>query len=162
MDRSPSGPHPTRERIAAWRAFLDAHRVVTDALAAELIACHDLPLEQYDVLVQLSEAEGSRLRMHELARRMVFSRSGLSRLIDRMQQADLVVRERCDDDRRGFFVVMTSHGLDRLRESAQTHLAGVAERVTDHLDDDEIAVLHRIMARVRDASSVAPRPPVQT
>src|SRR4029079_19422359 len=79
----------TQERLAVWREFLEAHALVVGALEAELDAERDLPLAWYDVLVSLAEAPGRRLRMQDLAARVLFSRSGLTRLLDRMVTAGL-------------------------------------------------------------------------
>ncbi len=87
----------------------------------------------YDVLVQLVEADGGRLRMQDLADRVVFSRSGLTRLVDRMVSEGLVTRERCDDDRRGTFASITAAGRARLRQASGVHLRGVAEHFARHL-----------------------------
>src|SRR5512134_3413797 len=95
------------ERMAAWRTFLVAHARVTDVLASELEAEGGLPLTWYDVLVQLSEAPDNRLRMQELARAVLLSKSGLTRLVDRMTSGGLVTREPCLDDRRGTFVCLS-------------------------------------------------------
>ena len=103
----------TEQRLAVWREFLEAHAIVVGALEAELDAERDLPLAWYDVLVSLAEAPERRLRMQDLAGRVLFSRSGLTRLLDRMVSAGLVRRERCDDDRRGTFAVLTAAGSRR-------------------------------------------------
>src|SRR5215510_8622109 len=105
----------TRERLAVWREFLEAHAQVVGALEAELDAERDLPLAWYDVLVALSEAPEHRLRMQDLADRVLFSRSGLTRLVDRMVAAGYVERVRCDDDRRGTFAALTTAGTACLR-----------------------------------------------
>lgn len=138
------------QRLAAWRSFLEAHRGLIDRLAAELEAARGLPLTWYDVLVNLQEA-GGRLRMHELAHRIILSPSGLTRLVDRMSDAGLVHREQDDADRRGTWVVLDPEGWTTLREGAPVHLAGVAEHFGRHLDDEEARVLHRALARVSEA-----------
>ena len=81
----------TSTELSTWRTFLRAHATVTRRLEAELVAEHDLPLASYDVLVQLSEAPGRRLRMTELADRVLLSRSGLTRLADRLEREGLLV-----------------------------------------------------------------------
>ena len=130
--------------LAAWRSFLRAHAVVTRRLEAELVAEHDLPLASYDVLVQLSEAPQQRLRMTELADRVLLSRSGLTRLVDRLVRDGLVERQACSEDARGMLAVLTPAGLDRLRGAWPTHLRGVAAHVS-RLDDDEVRQLTRLL-----------------
>ncbi|MBA3907867.1 MAG: MarR family transcriptional regulator, partial [Pseudonocardiales bacterium] len=83
---------PTRDELASWRAFLRAHAVITRTLEAELLAEQDLSLAAYDVLVQLAEAPAHRLRMTELAERVLLSRSGVTRLVDRLEKLGLVAR----------------------------------------------------------------------
>ncbi|MGH8969623.1 MAG: MarR family winged helix-turn-helix transcriptional regulator [Actinomycetes bacterium] len=138
----------TPGQMAAWRRFLRAHSVVIRALEADLLAEQQLPLASYDVLVQLVEAPERRLRMTELAARVLLSRSGLTRLVDRLEREGLVRREACDSDARGLFAVLTDDGLARLRRATPTHLRGVRDYAVGRLDDDDLAVLDRILARM--------------
>ena len=134
-----------------WREFLETHAVVVGALEAELDAEHTLPLAWYDVLVSLSEAPDQQLRMQDLASRVLFSRSGLTRLVDRMVRDGLVRRERCDDDRRGTYAVLTSSGARRLRDASGVHLRGVREHFDQHLTDADVRALHHALRKVLDA-----------
>jgi len=143
-----TSPRPSREELAAWRAFLRAHAVITRALEAELVAEQDLPLASYDVLVQLAEAPGHRLRMTELADAVLLSRSGVTRLVDRLEKAGLVARCRVEGDGRGVAAELTSDGLARLRVASRTHLAGVARHFAARLDPDDLAALERISRRL--------------
>ena len=140
----------TVRELGAWRSFLRAHSQISRVLEAELVAEHDLPLASYDVLLQLAEAEGRRLRMTELADRVLLSRSGLTRLVDRLERDGLVTREACPNDARGTHAVLTDAGLERLRAAAPTHLRGVSERVTSRLTDEELDQLQRLMAKLLD------------
>jgi DNA-binding MarR family transcriptional regulator len=135
-------------QLSAWRTFLRAHASVTRRLEQDLIAEHQLPLASYDVLVQLSEAPGRRLRMTDLADRVLLSRSGLTRLVDRLAGEGLVAREACPSDARGTFTVLTEAGLDRLRRAAPTHLRGIEEYVTRRLDGDELDKLGALLCRL--------------
>jgi DNA-binding MarR family transcriptional regulator len=143
--------HLDPPRMAAWRMLLEAHRGLIDRLEAELQAEKGLALTWYDVLVNLSEAESGRLRMTELAERVVLSQSGLSRLVDRMVQTGLVTRERCDTDRRGTWVVMTERGTQVLQDAAPLHLRGVQEHFGAQLTDEEAEVVGRALAKVSAA-----------
>ncbi|MCW2666232.1 MAG: transcriptional regulator, MarR family [Frankiales bacterium] len=134
--------------LAAWRAFLRAHAVVTRRLEHELVAEHDLPLASYDVLVQLSESPDRRLRMTELAERVLLSRSGLTRLVDRLQREGLVERQACPEDARGTLAALTDSGLERLRAAWPTHLRGVSEHVTSKLSAEEVEQLRRLLSRL--------------
>jgi len=143
------------DRMAAWRGFIGAHARVLANLARELQAEESLPLTWYDVLVQLSEADGRRLRMQELADRVLLSQSGLTRLVDRMEEAGLVERMRCPEDGRGLNAQLTEAGLATLRRTYPTHLRGVRTWFSDLLTDEEAATLARALARITEHA----RPP---
>ncbi len=135
-------------RMAAWRAFLEAHAHVTALLEEDLQRERGLPLAWYDVLVQLEEAEGHRLRMTELARRVLISKSGLTRLVDRMAGEGLVTRCSDDADRRGRWVELTAAGLERLRDAAPRHLRGVRRYFTSELDEEGAGLLADVLGRI--------------
>lgn len=139
----------SREQMLVWRAFLRAHAEVTRRLEADLLAEHGLPLASYDVLVQLVEARPDhRLRMTELADRVLISRSGLTRLVDRLEREGLVRREPCESDARGLFAVLTPEGYDRLRSATGTHLRGVNDYMFAQVKQDELGVLGDALGRV--------------
>jgi DNA-binding MarR family transcriptional regulator len=140
----------TERELGVWRTFLRAHSLINRKLEAELVAEHDLPLGSYDVLLQLAEAEGRRLRMTELADRVLLSRSGLTRLVDRLERDGLVERVACANDARGTHAVLTEAGLGRLRGAAPTHLRGIAEHVTSRLSTDELDLLQHLMLKLAD------------
>jgi DNA-binding MarR family transcriptional regulator len=137
-------------QMLAWRRFLRAHALVTRRLEGDLLTEQNLPLASYDVLVQLVEAPARRLRMSELAERVLLSRSGLTRLVDRLEREGLVRREACEDDARGLFTVLTDDGVARLRAATPTHLRGVAEHAVGRLDDSEAAQLSTLLDRMLD------------
>jgi len=144
----PTRPDPTA--LASWRVFLRAHAVVTRRLEAELLEEQDLPLASYDVLFQLVDAPGRRLRMTELAGAVLLSRSGISRLVDRLQREGLVIREAASEDGRGMYAVLLPAGLSRLRDAAPTHLRGVAEHMTSKFSEDELDALRALLERLCD------------
>jgi DNA-binding MarR family transcriptional regulator len=145
----PRTPRAADWRIEVWRTFLRAHAHTMRELERELLAETGMPLGWYDVLLQLAEAPERRLRMADLADRVLLSRSGLTRLIDRLQAEGLVRREPSPDDARGTFTVLTAEGLARLRGAAPVHLAGVSTHWLAHFTDDELhelgALLHRVV-----------------
>ncbi len=145
----------TDARLGAWRTFLQAHARVVRELERELQAEQGLALTDYDVLVQLAAVEGRRLRMSELADRLLLSRSGATRLVDRLMSAGLVERVSCDDDRRGQWAALTDAGLRRLREASPTHLRGIAEHFLDRLSADELRSLQESLDRVVAAEAAA-------
>ncbi len=140
----------TAVELSAWRTFLRAHATVTRRLEAELVAEHELPLASYDVLVQLSEAPGRALRMTELADRVLLSRSGLTRLADRLERDGLLTRTACPSDARGTLAVLSDAGLAKLEQAWLTHRRGVAEHVTGRLSSDEIALLGALLGKLVD------------
>jgi DNA-binding MarR family transcriptional regulator len=141
-------PELSSAELTAWRTFLRAHAQVTRRLEADLLSEHDLSLPTYDVLVQLSEARDRRLRMTELAERVLLSRSGLTRLVDRLERDGLVHRQACPSDARGTHAVLSDAGLDRLRSAWPTHLRGVSDYVTSRLDAGELATLAELLGRL--------------
>jgi DNA-binding MarR family transcriptional regulator len=134
--------------LNAWRTFLRAHAQVTRRLEADLVAEHDLSLPTYDVLVQLSEAPDGRLRMTDLAERVLLSRSGLTRLVDRLEREGLVRRQACPSDARGTLAALTPAGLERLRDAWPTHLRGVSDYVTARLTPEELETLAALLGRL--------------
>ena len=138
--------------MAAWRALLEAHAAVTDLLERELEQERGLPLSKFEVLLKLAEALGGRMRMLELAQSVLLSKSGLSRLVDRMEEAKLVRRERCPSDRRGAYAVITDEGRALLRRAAPVHLRGIQEHFARHLADDEVQVLVEVLGKVNAAA----------
>ncbi|MEU6204550.1 MarR family transcriptional regulator [Micromonospora musae] len=137
-------------RLAAWRAYIEASQRLFTQIEEDLRTDSDLSFADYHVLVLLSEAPGQRLRMGELAGRLVFSASRLTYQISSMQRRGLVSREPCPEDRRGSQAVLTATGLLTLREAAPHHLVSVRSRLMDDLDDDEVACLTRIFERLGD------------
>jgi DNA-binding MarR family transcriptional regulator len=141
---------PTASELDAWRSFLRAHARLVRVLENELVAEHPLSLGGYDVLVQLAEAPGRRLRMAELADAVLLSRSGVTRLVDRLEVAGMVTRERFTGDGRGIVAVLTTKGVDTLRAASRTHLAGVVRHFIDHFDEKELAAFGELCARLAD------------
>ncbi|MFF0152164.1 MarR family winged helix-turn-helix transcriptional regulator [Micromonospora sp. NPDC005203] len=137
-----------RTREAAWRAYIEASQRLYTQLEEDLRADSELSFPDYHVLVLLSEAPGQRLRMGELANRLIFSPSRLTYQISSMQRRGLVSREPCPDDRRGSEAVLTAAGLLALSEAAPHHLASVRAHLMDDLDDAEVACLTRVFDRL--------------
>ena len=130
---------PAEER--AWRAFLDAQAALLRQLEAELVEQEDMTLAEFDVLIQLKAAPDGRLRMTELSERVRLSRSGLTRLVDRLVQAGLVKRGRCASDRRGTFAILTPPGIARLRHAQPVHLRGVREHFGKRLSAAQLSAV---------------------
>ncbi|PZF79189.1 MarR family winged helix-turn-helix transcriptional regulator [Jiangella anatolica] len=138
----------TAEQLEVWRLFIRAQSRVIRRLEADLLAEHELPLAWYDVLVRLLEADGRRLRMSDLAERVLLSPSGLTRLVDRMVEEGFVERAQAERDGRGFYAVLTDAGYERLRDASGTHLRGVHDYVVGRFDDTELATLADLLRRL--------------
>ncbi|MER6949749.1 MarR family transcriptional regulator [Nonomuraea sp. NPDC000554] len=138
----------TTEELTVWRMLQRAQVRITRHLEAELLVAHDLPLASYDVLMQLAEAPERRLRMNDLAGRVLLSRSGLTRLIDRLQRDGLVAREACASDARGLFAVLTDAGADRLAEATPTYLHGIRSQFLDMLGQGELGQVRAMLAKL--------------
>jgi DNA-binding MarR family transcriptional regulator len=147
-DEAPGTRRITDAEVAVWRSFLRAHARVVRRLEADLVAAHGLPLAWYDVLVQLVDAPDRRLRMTELADRVLLSRSGLTRLVDRLVTSSLVRREPSDTDARGSYAVLTDQGYERLRTASGTHLRGVYDLVISRFDARELEEFGRYVDRL--------------
>ncbi|MDN5748455.1 MAG: MarR family transcriptional regulator [Pseudonocardia sp.] len=141
---------PSPDQLAAWRSFLRAHATITRTLEAELETEQTLSLAAYDVLVQLAEAPGRRLRMTELADAVLLSRSGVTRLVDRMERHGLVARSPVAGDGRGVAAALTEVGLARLRVASRTHLTGVLRHFVARLGSDDLRALERISRLLAD------------
>ena len=140
---------PSRKQLAEWRVFLETSYALFDILDAEMQAERGITLSWYDALVNLEEADGG-LRMNELASRILFSKSGLTRVIDRMEEAGLVRRERPPDDRRVVNVLITPGGREALQAARTVHRRGIQEHFLQHLGHRELTALARSLERVRD------------
>lgn len=145
----------TGTRTNAWRLFITAQAALVDRIDQELSAAGAIPLQWYDVLVELAQAPDWRRRMFELADAVVLSKSSLSRLIDRLEAAGLLRREPSPGDRRGAFAVLTDAGQTALEEAWPVYSRGIDEHFAQHFDDDETAVLitgfRRVLAGLRTA-----------
>jgi DNA-binding MarR family transcriptional regulator len=134
--------------MAGWRAFIESSQRLLVQLEDDLRATSELSLADYHVLVLLSEADRQRLRMGELASRLVFSASRLTYQISSMERRGLVIRESCPEDRRGSQAVLTATGLLALQHAAPAHLESVRRHFMDDLDDAEVACLTRVFTRL--------------
>lgn len=132
----------------AWRLFLQTHARVLARLEEDLERQTGLPLSWYDVLAHLRSAPDRRLRLQDLARSVVISKSGLTRRIDRMEEAGLVRRCGCQEDKRGAFAVLTDEGARAVERAMPVHLADVERHVLRHLTDTEAEVLIAAFGRI--------------
>ena len=134
--------------LEAWRLLLQTHAALVHRLEQDLQERCDLPLSWYEVLLHLARARGGRLRMQEVASRALLTKSGVSRLIDRMEEEGLVRREQCPSDQRGAYAVLTPLGRSTLRRAAPVHLRGIREHFARHLSDADAAAVQRILGKL--------------
>lgn len=138
----------THDEQFAWRSWLTAITLVPEQLGRELQAAHGLTFADYDILVRLSESEDHRLRMRDLARKTLVSRSRLTHQIDRMERAGLVARSVCEEDGRGLLAVMTDKGWQLLQAAAPEHVESVRRHLVDVLTPEELTALGTASAKL--------------
>lgn len=139
--------------LNAWRGLLRAQASLVKTLDAELEQAHGVPLSSYEVLLFLDHSADKRMRMCDLADSALLSRSGLTRLIDRLEREQLVVRVSCEHDARGAYAELTAAGAKKLADASATHLAGVREHFLRHFDESELELLGEFFERVAPGSA---------
>ena len=137
-------------RLAPWRAFIRAQAHVSRRLDEDLRAEHGLSLQEYVALLILAESPERRLRMGRLADSLTLSKSGATRLIDRLVDDGLVARVTCSSDLRGAEAALTEAGVNRLRTAAPTHLRGIAEYFLAAIDGADLETVERTMQSVAE------------
>jgi len=146
--------HVTPSQLTAWRLFITTHATLIEQIDQELAVAGCVPLQWYDVLVELHEAPDRRLRMAELARRVILSRSSLTHLADRLEREGLLARARVDTDRRGAYAVLTDQGYQALRTAWPIYARGIAQHFSRHLTEEELQTVSKVFQRLLTA--VAP------
>ncbi len=136
--------------LSVWAALLRTHAAVVPRIEADLLRATDLPIQWYDVLLELEHAPSRRLRMQELGERAVLSRTRVSRIVDELVAAGLAVREPDPNDGRVFYAAITPPGRSRLRRAAPAYVAAIGKHFADHLTTKELravlAALERVLA----------------
>jgi DNA-binding MarR family transcriptional regulator len=143
-----SGNCTGESEIRTWIRFLATHSAITRELEARLMGTHGLTLSDYDVLVQLARAPERKLRNIDLAKAVVLTRSGVTRLVDGLEKDGLVARSSCPSDKRGTFVAITDEGLTRLREAAITQVEGVRELFIEKLGPEGREQMDALLGRL--------------
>ena len=141
------------EELGAWRGFLRVQASVLKELDADMRADHGLPVSSYEVMLFLNEAPEGRMRMSELAGGVLLSKSGLTRLVDRLEEKGFVERQATQDDARGAYAVITTAGREWFNAARVTHLDGVRRLFTSRFDDDELRELAAHWERVLPGAS---------
>jgi DNA-binding MarR family transcriptional regulator len=138
-------------RVETWRAFITSHAEIVGAIERRLEQGGYLPLSSYDVLVALSQTPGRRLRMRDLARYAILSRSALTRLVDRLERQGFLARERSGEDRRGAYAVLTEAGQRELERTWPAYGREIQRHFARHLSDGEAELLRVLMSRIAAA-----------
>ncbi|MGI9658054.1 MAG: MarR family winged helix-turn-helix transcriptional regulator [Gaiellaceae bacterium] len=138
----------SEQSLATWEKFLRAHSAITRRLDADLAAAHGISLSDYDVLLQLARAPDGQLRPTELAERVLLTRSGITRLLTRLEKRDLVDRCPCPNDGRVTFAAISEAGRAKLREARPTHLRGIRELFSDRVEGGEADQLAVVLERL--------------
>jgi len=144
-EQSLSSPLP--ERLRAWRLFFESALALVDVLDAELEQAVGIPQRWYDVLVHLEESPQG-LPMNELAERILYSKSGFTRVVDRMEEAGLVRRARPENDRRTILIVLTDNGTEMLERARRHHRDGIQRHFSQHLTNADIKALTRALEKI--------------
>jgi len=152
-ERSVCGEGDDWERLTAaergaWHGFLQAHAEIQVELERELQAAHQLSFSDYFALLALDRAPDGRLRMHDLAKPVRLTRSGLTRLVERLERVGLIERAPCEDDARGTEARITAAGRATVRAASATHLAGVRRRFLERFSAAELELLAEQLGRL--------------
>ncbi len=140
----------TPTELVPFVNFLRAHAAVVRELSSELVSAHGLTINDYEVLLRLSRAEGSRMRRVDLAQEVLLTPSGITRLLEGLERSGFVERVACKEDLRVSYAQLTSAGRAKLRAAGKTHVAGIHRLFLDHFDTDERAVLGELLGRLTD------------
>jgi DNA-binding MarR family transcriptional regulator len=140
----------SRKKLAAdaWGALLQVHAALVPVLDKEVQGQTGLPLSWYDVLLELATEPGGRLRMTELAERVVLSRTRVSRLVDELIARGLISKEEHPEDRRSAYAVITKSGLAEFRAAAPVYLRAIEARFAAHLTNDELLALAKVLSKI--------------
>ena len=148
----PVGKSLETAKGSVWALFLTAYAVLVELIEARLAQQALPPLSWYDVLWALERADDQRQRMNELAEKVVLSRSNLTRLVDRLEQAGLVERQRSEDDRRGAFAALTAEGKAMRKRMWPVYQSSIRELFEDRISETEAAAMGKALRRVLDAA----------
>lgn len=139
------------EHFSMWRSFIEAHSSVVRTLEQAMQEEHGVPLTWFDVLLHLEEAPQRRLRLGELAESVILTRSGITRLVDRMVEAGVIRREPCPDDRRGHYAVITQQGKDTIERVGPSHSKKAQDIFLNHVSAEEAALMRSVFVRVLES-----------
>ena len=134
--------------LGPWIRFLRAHAAITRQLSARLEAQHGLTLSDFDVLAQLYFAPDHALRRIDLARQVLLTASGITRLLDGLERAGWVAKRRCESDARVTYAVLTEEGVRKFEATRTSHAADIDEVFASRFTDDERRQLDDLLAKL--------------
>lgn len=142
--------------LGTWRGLLRVHAALIKELDAELQAAHGLPLSSYEVLLTLRHSPAGEMRMSQIADSVLLSRSGLTRLVDRLERDGLIERRECAADKRGAYAALTETGRERFDEAQRTHLSGVRARFLERLGEEDMRRLTAVWEQLLPGAAGTP------
>jgi DNA-binding MarR family transcriptional regulator len=145
----------SREERVLWRRFVETHAAIVRRLDEDLRSQSGLTLSSYEVMLELVRAPGNRLRMAELAERLLFTRSGITRLVDRLERDGFVERNECLHDGRGVYAILTEKGFDTFEAAARPHVDSIRRLFFDRLDGSA-AMFDELLVRLADEKAASP------
>ncbi len=140
----------TDDELAAWRGFIKAHAHIIENIERDLAEQKRVPLTTYDVLIALFEAPGHKLRLGELTKKIILTKSGLTRLVDRLEKEGLLIREKSEEDRRGAYAVLTAEGAAQLRQAWPIYARGIKQYFAVALSEEGLQHVTRAMAAIQN------------
>lgn len=147
--------NPDDDRFVLWPLLLETHAALLDLLEGELDETGGLPLTWYDVLVQLEMSPDRRLTMKELSRAVLLSKSGITRLVDRMERAGMIERDACLADRRVVYAKVTARGRAVFKEASPVHHRGIERHFTRFVTKEEARAMKTALGKVLGAAHAA-------
>ena len=159
MERGMLTGQSTPTELEPFVNFLRAHAAVVRELSSELVAAHGLTINDYEVLLRLSRAEGSRMRRVDLAQEVLLTPSGITRLLEGLERSGFVERVACKEDLRVSYAQLTTAGRTKLRAASKTHIAGIQRLFLDHFDADERLVVGELLGRLTEGDGGEPCAP---
>ncbi len=159
MERGMLTGQTTPTELEPFVNFLRAHAAVVRELSSELVAAHGLTINDYEVLLRLSRAEGSRMRRVDLAQEVLLTPSGITRLLEGLERSGFVERVACKEDLRVSYAQLTTAGRAKLRAASTTHVAGIHRLFLDRFDADERVVVGELLGRLTDGEDGEPCAP---
>jgi len=159
MERGMLTGQSTATELEPFVNFLRAHSAVVRELSSELVAAHGLTINDYEVLLRLSRAEGSRMRRVDLAQEVLLTPSGITRLLEGLERSGFVERVACKEDLRVSYAQLTTAGRTKLRAASKTHVAGIRRLFLDRFDADERLVVGELLGRLTEGDGGEPCAP---